>query len=398
MSNSISMCNCIFRLYYVFFLVLLLFFTGCEGNRNGRYISHNAEDVVVVSNGDSMLMLDDLIDSVCYIQLETTPESLIGRIEAVKMINDKFLVWSKTSSDQIHLFDVIGRFLCSIGSYGKGPGQYVNVIDVGFNSYDRTVFLIDNGTRRVLYYDLNGEFIRGVETDFFITNMAYVAKDKIACFFHYGDPYFSGHEKSTLILFDDNFTPLDYHFIRVHNDNFSYISNYPLRNSNGKVFFNPILSASIYNINDSCISKPYEIDLKINPMPAVNEDITNEEFSRLRVNHAFFNGDFFDVNSKWLTLYFSLPTMQPSIVYDKLSKKTFHVARDFNSFSNHFYNLPWDCQNGSIVCSISAQIYLELLNSEINKYQTPDYPEIFNVSKSNLNFDDNPLLIVFSFK
>jgi len=63
------------------------------------------------------------------VALETTDESIIGKIGKVFLTDSSIIVWDKQTK-KIFLFDKSGKYLYHIGSRGPGPEEYVSATDV----------------------------------------------------------------------------------------------------------------------------------------------------------------------------------------------------------------------------------------------------------------------------
>ena len=96
-------------------------------------VSHYAtsQDVVkiVVDPNDTPrgeCKLSDLAESIEYIALETNDKCLIGRVNKFD-ISENYIVIYCYKSNSIYLFNRTGRFICQVGQYGSGPGDFLGV-------------------------------------------------------------------------------------------------------------------------------------------------------------------------------------------------------------------------------------------------------------------------------
>jgi hypothetical protein len=86
-----------------------------------------------------------------YIPLETTPASLVEAIHHI-VINDSSVYISDYR--KLLQFDRNGRFLKQIGAEGRGPEEYLEVVDFYVN--DGSIFLL--AVTKILEFDLQGHF------------------------------------------------------------------------------------------------------------------------------------------------------------------------------------------------------------------------------------------------
>ncbi len=112
------------------------------------------------------------------IPLETTEESLIGEIGKVILHDSCFFVEDKTQK-VILIFDWKGKYINKISRLGRGPGEYVNILD--FDVYDGFVYVF-SGSGYVLRYNTNGKFIDQMEVTDAYCNMLVAGRDSILLF------------------------------------------------------------------------------------------------------------------------------------------------------------------------------------------------------------------------
>lgn len=98
----------------------------------------------------------DIIDIVEIIPLATSEESLIGDITKLKYHDDKIHILD-IRQKSILTFDANGNFDNKIDRVGRGPGEYLDIVDFTINPYTNNLELIDGRVLRT--YDECGEFI-----------------------------------------------------------------------------------------------------------------------------------------------------------------------------------------------------------------------------------------------
>lgn len=136
-------------------------------------------DLTELSSIDNRAPID-LIDSFSIIIPELTTESEIGRIRKVMITDEYVLIWNKMgfSESNVLIFDIDGNYISKIEKIGKGPKEYVNASFVDFDEFSKSVRIIDSGSKRILEYGLNGEFINYIMlTDWIKTLAIYQFED-----------------------------------------------------------------------------------------------------------------------------------------------------------------------------------------------------------------------------
>ena len=106
--------------------------------------------------------LSDMIESIEYVPLETTDESLIGRIGFAPSsfdVSDNYILVNCIQQRQIFLFSRDGRFITRVGRQGQGPGEYTMPGDVFLDEKNDQIF-VGQLQQGILVYNLRGEFVR----------------------------------------------------------------------------------------------------------------------------------------------------------------------------------------------------------------------------------------------
>src|SRR5690606_26101942 len=71
---------------------------------------------------------EDFFSKAAYIPLETSANSMIGNISRLCYFRDQFFILDK-KGNSILIFDKKGKFLDKIEAIGKGPGEYISLMD-----------------------------------------------------------------------------------------------------------------------------------------------------------------------------------------------------------------------------------------------------------------------------
>ena len=137
-------------------MVLLVVMAGCTG-RNKQF----TDDVITVdvnaSYPERELILQDIMD-VEYVPLETTDEFIThGYVESVG--KHFFLVRNRNDGD-IFIFDRTGKGIRKINRLGQGAEEYSQLTEIILDEDNDEMFVKDNPARKILVYDLSGNFKR----------------------------------------------------------------------------------------------------------------------------------------------------------------------------------------------------------------------------------------------
>jgi hypothetical protein len=137
-------------------LFLLAGIVGCK--HSGTQDALITVDVKA-SYPEKELILQDFMD-VEYIPLETNDEFITQGV--VMAIGNKFIVTKNWSNDgDIFVFDrKTGKALRKINKKGKGPEEYIHITDIVVDEENNEIFINCMATKKILVYDLLGNFKR----------------------------------------------------------------------------------------------------------------------------------------------------------------------------------------------------------------------------------------------
>lgn len=149
------------RQYLCFVLILLL--GACY-----KGVQRGDDNIVVdlTANVQDILFYSSFVDSISYINLETTENCLIGKIKDVIISSERIFVLDDRLSI-IWIFDKEGRYLNKIDSKGNGPEEYKTLKQFDYDEQNQTILLLDVWTKTILSYDLNGAFVKKVTLEMY---------------------------------------------------------------------------------------------------------------------------------------------------------------------------------------------------------------------------------------
>lgn len=131
----------------VSFCSLLLY--GC----NPKPIDKNVEIILI---GDSEpQFLSKIIDNIEYIVFEN-PNKPFVKADKLFVFDGGIILADFWSNHTLLRYDHHGKFLNSIGRYGEGPGEYLQITDVDFDEINKNMIVISRN--HLIKYDLEGNF------------------------------------------------------------------------------------------------------------------------------------------------------------------------------------------------------------------------------------------------
>lgn len=104
---------------------------------------------------------------------------LLGRAPNICYISDDLIVIKEDQVQSVSIYDSAGKLKSFFHHVGRGPGEYVYLSDVRFNSQDSTLTVFDNNGK-LLKYSLGGKCLdEKILKDRKWRNIAYVDSEGI---------------------------------------------------------------------------------------------------------------------------------------------------------------------------------------------------------------------------
>ena len=97
------------------------------------------------------LLVDNLIDSVWYVRLETTDDCLLSMNNSDIEISNRFIYC--LSDNVIYLFSIDGKYISKIDNHGHGPSDLGFINSIEWNDMRNELYAWDGMHRRLMVYD-----------------------------------------------------------------------------------------------------------------------------------------------------------------------------------------------------------------------------------------------------
>ena len=156
--------------------LFLLISTSCSNNKLNNMLINNDIFIVDLDKAEKKdtLFLSTLFKSVKCIPLETSDNSLMGRIDKILVFDKNIYVLDVSSAKGLFIFDEKGSFIQRVGNIGNGPGEYIRIIDFSIDTDKNEIIILDEA-RKLIFYDIfTCKYLRTVNTpNFPITSIQY---------------------------------------------------------------------------------------------------------------------------------------------------------------------------------------------------------------------------------
>ena len=360
--------------------ILSLTICSCKNDKTLGINNDNLKKTTVEIQGiDSWKIgkYSDFFDSINFVKLETNPESIIGRIDKVLSYKGKYFILDQVQRKAVLAFDTKGNYLGTIGKIGKGPGEYAEPNDIAIDRHSDQIAVWCNTSQKILFYDLNGVFMKSLKLKHYIKSFKFLGKHNIAI---YLDVDLNLDNNSPNLIVIDRKGNEIYSAFNGEGMNgpdrggFDFLS----QTDDKGVTLLPGYSNNIFTITDKVIANKFEIDFNFNNIPKSLLAKSKTEFKKelRKSNYAFVNNHF--VFPDYLIFNFVYKKMIYSSIFSTKSSKLFYA----NLWQNNINGLLTGSGmfypgNENEVISVYDPSNIEYLKEIINK---PDFSGDLNQS------------------
>lgn len=99
--------------------------------------------------------LSEFTEELQVVKLDNRDEALVKDNHTI--ITDNYILVRNSKQNPFKLFDKEGNFITTIGSYGQGPNEYLNVYDDVLDEKSKRIYILPWQSKKVLVFDLTGK-------------------------------------------------------------------------------------------------------------------------------------------------------------------------------------------------------------------------------------------------
>ena len=175
----------------ILFLVAIVFSTCCCSRKGDGSVSE------VIVNGNKMYVssLNDLKADTVTIALSSVVENLeLVHLETKKeayfkpwytTVTEKYIGVRQQDGRPYMLFDRSGIFLCTVGSKGRGPGEYVfSPNDDIIDDKNELIYLAPFMDDKILVYNTSGQFLKNIVAPYRLNKAKIFLSDNVLTVVH----------------------------------------------------------------------------------------------------------------------------------------------------------------------------------------------------------------------
>lgn len=368
---------------FLLFLCLVIF-CACSGKEGSGIAFKDGFASLPIDVNAPKQAFTDLVESVEIIQLEETPNSLMGDVYEYEQMGD-YLILRNFNTNSVIQFTREGKYVSSFSKSGNGPKEYSFILSFWVDG--ESIFIYDSPNGRVQEYDIQGNYKSSTRISQSAINSI---RSKAGKFYLSTIRPIEGTHRFYVIILDAEGKPIDmqipynhgkyiirggYADLRLVGDDLihHYADNdtaYIQRE--GK--FEPYLS---FDFGDKWAWK------------GVGEITSMDEFEEVVRQKDKVSAIAPSISEEQVYLTYFLGGASVSVLIDLISGKTASIR---NGYSREFRPLQYE--NGSLVFNVNSTALADFVNS-LNPSQLK---YLGNASLESIESSENPVLVKVKFK
>lgn len=385
------------RSTYVIILLLLFIFISCK-NKNDL----NKENILSFDTKnwkvDNEISLSNIKD-IKLLPLGTSDSCLIGDVDKIVCTTKYYFIADNMFSKKIFVFDKDGKYLYSIGKYGRGPGEYIFFADFLVDEDKNLVYVLDRESRKLIIYDSNdGGFIKDINLNFHANNFAMITSE---LFIFWAK---SPNEKNKIA------SPLIYYnvlngaikeFLKYDEYDTPISEKYTIFNSS-KILYSSYLKDVVYEIAVDRVAPYIKFDFGDNLIPRNKiKNAKSKAIIELLSNRNYqwsYNTTNFLENSDFLTFNLIAKNRRVNVIYSK-SSGNYLYGKSYDGLlklMGTISNIAVDGENFISVVD-SRRLNALFTYAQKNNYDTKLIKN-WSIIDSSLIRNSNPILVLTKYK
>jgi hypothetical protein len=157
------------KMLFLFFL----FMYACQNPSYNQPVSVSDHPVIDLDvPREEAIKASALFKNVKTIILEEDRQSLLGRADAIQLFDGYLYIIDSHIAKTLLVFDLEGKFVRKIGGIGRGPGEYIRIVDFTIDKENKILYILDDlGLKANKYKTTDGSYIGSINMHFGRTNI-----------------------------------------------------------------------------------------------------------------------------------------------------------------------------------------------------------------------------------
>jgi hypothetical protein len=382
------------------FTILFFLFFSCNENVKKSYVNVSSEfENIVVDTNMTFLKLSTIATSIDYIPLQTSENFIIGKIDKIKLFNNKFYILDKKSAKSLFIFDRSGKFLFSKTARKDELISINNLTDFFIDEKSELIYLYARDAKTIFVFNCsNGYLVRKIKLNGFFQNIAVLNPNSIILM-RDGKQYADSYGDYKMCLFDSIGNLQKKWFDQAINKSFNigqFVFDPNL--SNGQFVFARTFIDTIYFLSDTGMNARYFVNLGgTNDKEIFTSNNYKKVISLLEKSESSYMSNFIFNSDSTLTFFMKSGNSIGQYNYNKKTKTGKLLRYIKNDIDNNMLPLM-DYRNEKVAVSvIPADIVQQFFNLNST---TPDFKIKYKklIELNNLiTQDSNPVIALMSF-
>lgn len=377
--------------YIKFFLIsifTLVLSNSCYNERKKMVENNNDVTIVQIPTVTDVKNVN-VICNLDYIILEAKKNSYFGFVSKLRVYKNRIFILDRRYAKSLLVYTSKGEHITTIGDKkGRGPLEFINLANFEIDYANDQILTIDDFGSKFLIYDLDGKFIRKVDSEIPILNAVLLPQNFIlhakASWEYKKPPLKNGYQ---IIVTDDKKQIVKERFNVNDNKNLN-IHIYDIINSqfDGGFNFAPIFRDTIYSVSLESITPKYVIDY------GSNKKISESKIREFKsINELY---DFIDVG---FTCFMGKHVESEDFLYLSLGYHRNQIYVFFNKKTNNAISIRHKAE----IAEYNYELYRLLCSDEdgyfYGAFNFADMDELTrmfpNIKKLYISAEDmNPIL------
>lgn len=146
--------------YLLVICILMGASVSCRKKSNISYSTYNSDTITHFDLKEEVVYtdyyLEDILDSIRLVPLETTSESFVANVYKTILTGDRIIIRDDYQQCGVIIFDINGKFVKRLVR-GNGPGEITRVNSIGYNNHTNEIVLLDGPFIQI--FDTNGNHL-----------------------------------------------------------------------------------------------------------------------------------------------------------------------------------------------------------------------------------------------
>jgi len=359
----------------------------------------NVTRIYYDSVSTTRVCLDDIIDSVYFVKLETNSKCMIGEINQIMVDDSSIVVVDSYIAKAIYVFDREGHFKNAISRIGNASNEYLMLSYVYLNA-SGDVCIMDNAKQRIAVFSKDGKYLYSNDIPYLNVGVENINNDTMAIFvFDAATLNNDRHvERACYVVVDSKFKPI-YTFgvdPSASNPDFHLQRDQNLYKYGNDVYCTLNYGNTIYQMRTEGVNAKYELDVYPGELyyPREEDFASSDVMIEAKKDYVTFTGSFIECKD-YSFFEYRFPNVKRRfhyVLYNHLKDSVIALQPYVRDPVLAFFRNPLTRSgDNTIICvkSVSDVLYLKDILLSV------DHSPMVDSLYSGLAIDSNPVLFFF---